>query len=67
MSIDTEFSAVVFSKDLPQSSFRLESPVQLSPSRFKNAPLTLFDDQDDDSGREMMDEQNESGRSTQVP
>ncbi|CDH57716.1 predicted protein [Lichtheimia corymbifera JMRC:FSU:9682] len=35
---------MVFSKDLPQSSLILDSPVTLSQHLFKNAPRTLFDE-----------------------
>ncbi|KAL1927011.1 hypothetical protein VTP01DRAFT_5341 [Rhizomucor pusillus] len=44
MSLGTEYSAVIFSKDLPQSSFLAESSMPLTASRFKNAPKTLFDE-----------------------
>ncbi|KAI8139050.1 hypothetical protein BJV82DRAFT_272812 [Fennellomyces sp. T-0311] len=44
MSLDTDFSAVIFSKDLPQSSFVGESPKSLSAAKFTNAPRTLFDE-----------------------
>ena len=44
MSLDTDFSAVIFNKDLPQSSFVGQSPNSLSAGKFSNAPRTLFDE-----------------------
>lgn len=44
MSTSSEYSVMVFSKDLPQSSLILDSPVTLSQHLFKNAPRTLFDE-----------------------
>ncbi|KAI7881769.1 hypothetical protein K492DRAFT_206604 [Lichtheimia hyalospora FSU 10163] len=44
MSTSSDYSVMVFSKDLPQSSLILDSPVTLSQHLFKNAPRTLFDE-----------------------
>lgn len=44
MSTSSEYSVMVFNKDLPQSSLILDSPVTLSQHLFKNAPRTLFDE-----------------------
>ncbi|KAG0174670.1 hypothetical protein DFQ28_005268 [Apophysomyces sp. BC1034] len=41
---DSGYSHVSFSKDLPQSSLLLHSPIIRSLSEFKHAPRTLFDE-----------------------